>query len=216
LKCLISSQTSETHQDFQDNLERLQELLLDVKSDPLVQSDCPCTRSQKRTTRCLDCSFYGVSCNECFIDAHRNLPTHWAEVWDVERGFFIRHDISSLRSQGYATHLGHHGACCPSADKEVLFILVDTNGIHNTKFCFCNCAGAPDRVEQLMRVRMFPATMRRPTMAFTFNLLHQFHLHHLESKASAYDFIGALRRITDNAFAKDTPVGLNTWQLNSI
>ena len=62
-----------------------------------------------------------------------------------------------------------------------------------------------------MRARMFPATMRRPMMAFTFNLLHQFHLHHLESKASAYDFIGALRRITNNAFAQDMPVGLNTW-----
>ncbi|KAG5635468.1 hypothetical protein H0H81_011141 [Sphagnurus paluster] len=48
---------------------------------------------------------------------------------------------------------------------------------------------------------LFPATVRRPTTAFTFQVLKQFHLHHLESKESTYDFIGALRRLTDNVFA---------------
>ncbi|CAA7263853.1 unnamed protein product [Cyclocybe aegerita] len=41
-------------------------------------------------------------------------------------------------------------------------------------------------------------------MAFTLNVLHQFHIHHLEAKESAYDFIGSLRRLTDNVFASET------------
>jgi hypothetical protein len=68
-------------------------------------------------------------------------------------------------------------------------------------------------MEQLMRRRLFPATLKRPTMAFTFNVLHQFHLHHLESKESAHDFIGALRRLTDNAFAHEVSVSQMTAAL---
>ena len=50
-------------------------------------------------------------------------------------------------------------------------------------------------------------------MAFTFNVLHQFHLHHLESKESAYDFVGALRRLMDNAFAQGVSVSNMTEML---
>ncbi|KIM35704.1 hypothetical protein M413DRAFT_51930, partial [Hebeloma cylindrosporum] len=56
-----------------------------------------------------------------------------------------------------------------------------------------------------MRARLFPATMTQPTTAFTFRVLQQFHIHHLVSKESAYDFVGSLRRLTDNAFAHSTP-----------
>jgi len=51
-----------------------------------------------------------------------------------------------------------------------------------------------------MRAKLFPATMTQPTTAFTFQVLKQFHLLHLEGKLSAYDFIGALRRLSDTAF----------------
>jgi len=57
-----------------------------------------------------------------------------------------------------------------------------------------------------MRAELFPATMNQPTTAFTFRVLRQFHLHHLEGKESAYDFIGALRRMSDNAFPQRIPV----------
>ncbi|TFK35116.1 hypothetical protein BDQ12DRAFT_726248 [Crucibulum laeve] len=69
----------------------------------------------------------------------------------------------------------------------------EANPLLNTPYC----------VKQLLRAGLFPSTTLRPVMAFTFEVLDQFHLHHLESKESAYDFIGALWRLTDNAFAHD-------------
>ena len=148
-----------------------------------------------------------MSCIDCFINSHKNLPTHWAEVWDSDQGFFVRHDIAALQDDIASVNLGHHGHPCPSQYATNLkFTVVDINGVHQTKICFCSCQGFPIRPEQLMRAKLFPATMTQPTTAFTFQVLKQFHILHLEGKLSAYDFIGALRRLSDNAFPQRTAV----------
>lgn len=51
-----------------------------------------------------------------------------------------------------------------------------------------------------MAVQLFPATFRDPHMAFAFNLLHNFHVYHLETAEPAYDFIAALRHLTGGFF----------------
>ncbi|KAF8868425.1 hypothetical protein CPB84DRAFT_1696373 [Gymnopilus junonius] len=147
--------------------------------------------------RCYDCN-HPLSCSECFIDAHRHNRMHWAEVWNQEHGFF----------DGYAQHLGHNGLPCPMPDskEDLNFLIIDINGIHNTKICFCHCPGSEDRVIQLMRHRLFPASLQRPVAAFMFQLLHHFHLLHLESKATKYDYMGALRCLTDNVFTNEVSV----------
>ena len=61
-----------------------------------------------------------------------------------------------------------------------------------------------------MRARLFPATTRDTKTAFTFKVLKEFHLHNLESKKAAYDYLGAIRRLTDNAFTADVPVRFHT------
>lgn len=178
---------------------------------------CICGRG-KRSVCCSDCFGHTATCPECFISQHAAMPTHWAKVWIEESGFFARRDISLLRQGGFAIPLGHGGQPCPNPSTEdddaipegnhVTFLLVDSNGIHNTKVQFCGCHGKPDRVDQLLDFGFFPATIKRPTMAFSFSMLHQFHIHHLESKLSAYDYIGALRRLTDNVFTRDVSVSL--------
>ncbi|KAJ7304705.1 hypothetical protein DFH08DRAFT_825282 [Mycena albidolilacea] len=50
------------------------------------------------------------------------------------------------------------------------------------------------------------ATAKDPGTAFTFSVLKEFSLHNLESKKAAYDYLGALSRLTDNAFTADVPV----------
>jgi len=40
-------------------------------------------------------------------------------------------------------------------------------------------------------------------------MLRQAHLMNLESNTAMYDFVGMLRRLTDNAFAQETSVGLS-------
>ncbi|KAK7006975.1 hypothetical protein R3P38DRAFT_2554914 [Favolaschia claudopus] len=56
-----------------------------------------------------------------------------------------------------------------------------------------------------MRARLFPATMKETKSAFTFTVLKECHLHNLESKKASYDYMGALRRLTDNSFTADVP-----------
>jgi CxC2 like cysteine cluster associated with KDZ transposases len=189
-------------------MPHLLDLILDHSFDAAVGENCHCgTPGAKRTTRCHDCFFFLPSCSKCFILSHINLPSHWADVWNENKGFFVRHDVATLEPDIASINLGHNGLPCPSKHaSNLLFCLIATNGIHNTKIRFCFCQGSPNRTEQLMRARLFPATVTQPVMAFTFQVLQQFHLHHLESKESAYDFIGALRRLTDNAFPQRVSV----------
>ncbi|KAF8878036.1 hypothetical protein CPB84DRAFT_1852501 [Gymnopilus junonius] len=197
---------AEVLEGFEREMPRFLDIILSQESDPAIGQACPfCTHlGARRTTRCYDCD-HPLSCSECFISAHRHNCMHWAEVWDEHQGFFVRKDISKLRPGGYALHLGHSSETCPmpDSDSDLFFIVVHVNGIHNTKIRFCHCPGAGDRVAQLLHHRLFPATLDRPETAFTFQLLHNFHLHHLESKATKYDYMGALQRLTDNTFTNE-------------
>ena len=110
---------------------------------------------------------------------------------------------------GHVVSLGHRGARCPSVQLDtnsVNFIVVDTNGIHKTCFSFCGCIDHRTCVQQLMRAQLFPASMDQPTCAFSFGVLRDFHLQTLELKKSAYDYLGALRHLTNNAKPDDIPV----------
>jgi CxC2 like cysteine cluster associated with KDZ transposases len=175
------------------------------ESDECIGQPCGCNRLL-RTTRCTDCLQSATTCDLCFIEDHKNNPTHWAERWNGE--FFERCDISEL---GHVITLGHHGETCKCVDYKdqshlTSFILADVNGIHSTRLAFCRCTQSGDHVDQLLSARIFPASMVRPTTGFTFKLLETFHLDCLQSKKSAYDYIGALRRRTNNAFPDDVPV----------
>lgn len=169
---------------------------------------CLCGRAE-RTMRCTDCFQSAASCNQCFVMSHKNTPFHWANIWNGS--FFKRKDISELE---HTITLGHNGNRCPNVEyhesDSLKFIIVDTNGIHSTHICFCKCIGKATseyyKLDQLLEAGMVPASVKQPSLAFTFNVLKDFHLHTLESKKSAYDFVSALRRWTNNAFPMDVPV----------
>ncbi|KAJ7664648.1 hypothetical protein DFH06DRAFT_1392447 [Mycena polygramma] len=196
------TQNAQFLEDFRTHFEELGQYLLEYETDAAVGTACRCGQPDKIcTTQCHDCTGYQISCAQCFVEAHRQNPFHWAEVWDKLQGFFIRHDISKLE---HVIQLGHNGGTCPSPCGEQLFTVVDTNGIHSTRLAFCGCHELPpNKVKQLMRSRLFPATTRDPETAFTINMLKDFQLHNLESKKAAYDYLGAIRRLSDNAFTAD-------------
>ncbi|KAJ7460506.1 hypothetical protein B0H11DRAFT_1923908 [Mycena galericulata] len=180
------TQNGKPLEEFSDHFDELGSLLLEFEADELV-----------------GCLCYEMSCRACFVDAHLRNPFHWAEVWDTLQGFYVRHDISQLN---HVIQLGHHGKPCPSPCGRGMFTVVDNNGIHSTRLSFCGCFELPpNKSKQLMRARLFPATTREPQTAFTFNMLKQFQLHNLESKKAAYDYLGAIRRLTDNSFTADVP-----------
>ncbi|KAJ7924485.1 hypothetical protein B0H13DRAFT_1601526, partial [Mycena leptocephala] len=156
------------------------------------------------TIQCHDCTDYEMPCQSCFVETHIRNPFHWAEVWDFEQGFFVRHDISKL---GHTLQLGHRGKPCKTPIGERLFTVVDINGVHSCRLASCGCQEVvPNKIKQLMRARLFPVTTRDPHSAFTINLLKDFQLHNLESKKAAYDYLAAIRRLSDNSFTADIPV----------
>ncbi|KAJ7732066.1 hypothetical protein DFH07DRAFT_755417 [Mycena maculata] len=189
---------------FVSNFQGFLSLLFAGEFEPDIGKLCGCGLD-RCTVRCTDCFQAQPTCVRCFVSNHTNNPFHWVEEWNGS--YFVRKDLTEL---GYAITLGHHGDCCPQVDYDssesyIDFHLIDGNGIHHSKFVFCNCAAAGDRVQQLMQSRIFPASAARPTTGFTFNFMESSHLDVLESKKSAYDFIAALRRKTNNAFPQTVP-----------
>ena len=57
-----------------------------------------------------------------------------------------------------------------------------------------------------MHSQLFPATTQDPKTAFTFSVLKDFHMHNLQSKCGAFDYMLSLRRLTDNVFTNKVPV----------
>lgn len=201
----IAAQNAQLLEDFGGQFEVLAKLLLDYEADDLAGAQCACGRTGlMASTQCHDCTNYEMSCQTCFVETHIRNPFHWAEVWDAEQGFYVRHDISMLQ---HVIQLGHRGGPCSAPIGERLFTVADANGIHSTRLAFCGCQEQPpNKIKQLMQARLFPATTRDPHSAFTINLLKQFQLHNLESKKAAYDYLGAIRRLSDNSFTADVPV----------
>jgi hypothetical protein len=115
----------------------------------------------------------------------------------------VKHDISAL---GATIDLGHNGANCPNPKNNILFTIIETNGVHATRLSLCGCLEAGTKIDQLMHARLFPATMLNTKTAFTFKVLKEFHLHNLESKEAVYDYLRAIRRLTDNVFTEDVLV----------
>lgn len=204
-----------------DKLSSIQEHIISHEADAAVGVDCPCGRLDmsgartKATTKCMECSFSSPTCSYCFIETHVARFTHWAHVWNPAVGCFVRQDISRL---GHIINLGHGGAPCPhpTPGSDLFFHIVDVNGIHDTKLRFCNCQANIDRASQLLEHKLFPATMTRPTMAFTFHLLDFYNILHVEGKISAYDFIGSIRRMTDNSFTQIVTVRSIIYLLNFL
>ncbi|KAJ7801345.1 hypothetical protein B0H14DRAFT_2615380 [Mycena olivaceomarginata] len=196
------TQNGQLLDDFAEGFNNLGEYLLEREADDNTSLLCECSDSGKnRTTKCFDCAGYPAACSDFFVRAHLQNPFHWAEVWDPMAGFFVRHDISKLE---HITQLGHNGGPCKTPIGERFFTAVDGNGVHSTRLAFCGCKKQRvNEIRQLMRAGLFPATKKDPHTAFTINMLKEFQLHNFESKKAAYDYLGAIRRLSDNSFTAD-------------
>lgn len=86
------------------------------------------------------------------------------------------------------------------------FVVIDTNGIHSITLAFCNCELAQIRYIQLLRVRLFPATVLEPQCAATFNVLKDFQMLSFMSKVSAFEYYHSIARLMDNTGCDPPPV----------
>jgi hypothetical protein len=163
---------------------------------------------------------------------HRYNPFHHVEKWDGRR--FARDSLNVEAGEAHSspasvdettqqaslsllmqTHLASKGHLpCPNANPKRLdvrdFTIIDHNGFHNRRLQFCGCSRSDlEAWQQLIAVRLFPATFKQPRTAFTFTALKQFHIHSLTSKKSAYDYMKALCKLTDNASPDTITVSLS-------
>lgn len=112
--------------------------------------------------------------------------------------FFERHN---LRALGLRIQLNHPpGDYCPIVDTafKESFVIISLNGIFTVNLNFCNCTRRVAKTAQLLRARLFPATIVEPRTAATFEVLRLFQLLTFGSKVSGYEFYQSLVRLSSN------------------
>ncbi|KAK7027953.1 hypothetical protein VNI00_015036 [Paramarasmius palmivorus] len=195
-------------EEFRSKHDILMDYLLMHESDETLGEPCNCGRDT-RSCFCDQCQHLAPSCVECFIEAHHSNPWHWAQY--LIDGRIEQRDITQLKL-GYAITVGHPRSAAIECEnlksspcETRAFTVIHYNGIHQTNVFFCTCclADDADRFSKLLRSRIFPCSVQKPQVGVTFETMRQFHVHTLTSKKSAYDYVEALARLTNNAFPQD-------------
>ncbi|KIJ32916.1 hypothetical protein M422DRAFT_183880, partial [Sphaerobolus stellatus SS14] len=148
--------------------------------------------------RCPECFVRPLLCHQCIVQSHRHLPFHRTEVWNGK--FFAAAPLATLGSI-VSLHSGH--GLCPERPKAWYpqnLTVIDVNGVHDIKFCFCYCRTRLPILQQLLYAKLWPATISSPSTAFTFAALDDYHHHTLTSRKSAHDYWQTLCRKTSNGF----------------
>ena len=86
------------------------------------------------------------------------------------------------------------------------FVVIDTSGVHEVGLDYCGCRADVNETTQLLRFRLYPATIHSPNTATTFQCLHHFQLLSFESKCSVYEYFQTLVRESDNTGLKNVKV----------
>jgi hypothetical protein len=108
--------------------------------------------------------------------------------------------------------LGHPiGEKClnPERSTDDDFTVISAHGIQSTAIDFCGCGkSSQDHVIQLLRARLFPATIKYPKTAATFDCLETFEKLSYVSKISAFEYYHTLSRLADDTGTKTPKVSL--------
>ncbi|TFK17974.1 hypothetical protein FA15DRAFT_731679 [Coprinopsis marcescibilis] len=152
---------------------------------------------------CRLCFATQLRCKACVVKEHSTAPFHFVQEW---KGSHF--EPTSLKKLGLRVQLGHvPGQPCPrplcaTGDE---FVVVHIDGISQVGLDFCGCPSSPPHVVQLLRHRLFPATVTNPLTAATFNVLETFQMLSFTSKCTPYEFVRALVRRTNNSGMVNVP-----------
>ena len=193
-------------------------------------------QSEQGIFRCKECFSQDLLCRTCCFTIHRNMPLHHIEKWTGQffdttslnqEGFILHLGHGGEHCPASYAWRGQQGTQPGSSDEgegeddddEVLptgwegrdrrcLVIVDISGVHQLRINWCQCKTAAEPHIQLLRNRFFPASMKRPSTAFTFSLLDHFHIDSVECKTSASSFFSKLRRLTNSSSPHSVPVCL--------
>ncbi|KAI0066772.1 hypothetical protein BV25DRAFT_1867938 [Artomyces pyxidatus] len=158
---------------------------------------CTSCNEVEACTRCTDCIGSPLVCKACLCGAHQLEPFHRVQKWNGS--FFADY---SLARAGFILQLGHDGLSCPNPRPHTTTLtVIDITGIHKIYVKFCDCADSrtANNYIQVLRARLWPATVKRPRTATTLRTCKLFHALTLQGKTNAYDFWNALCRITNSS-----------------
>ncbi|EAU89527.1 hypothetical protein CC1G_02416 [Coprinopsis cinerea okayama7 len=178
-------------------------LRLEAPDNQSLCGSCGCELSTGEGFRCKACFSNVLHCQGCMVREHSRLPFHSAERWNGK--FFER---VSLMALGLRIQLGHpDGQRCPvpKRPRDDSFVIVHADGISSVGLDFCGCSSGGSHWVQLLRHRLFPATTAEPQTAATFHVLETYQMLAFTSKTSAYEFVRALERRTDNTGTQTVP-----------
>jgi CxC2 like cysteine cluster associated with KDZ transposases len=194
---------------------------LDGRGEHKNQLKCSGCSKEERQYRCQDCLGGSLFCADCIVNNHRSNIFHYIEVHDplFYARYMLIYSLKSwngtffervtLKSLNCRIQLGHPiGEPCflkyaASGDS---FVVIDTSGVHEVGLDYCGCGAGGNETTQLLRFRLYPATVHSPSTAATFRCLHHFQLLSFESKCSAYEYIQTLVRESDNTGLKNIKV----------
>lgn len=83
---------------------------------------------------------------------------------------------------------------------------MDVMGCHPTTVVECTCSGCLPFYEQLLCMKLFPATPIKPRTVFTFSVLREFQTANFAAKVTIWDFWSMIRRKTNNVRPGLVPV----------
>ncbi|KAF8188609.1 hypothetical protein K438DRAFT_1722560 [Mycena galopus ATCC 62051] len=158
----------------------------------------PCSCGQPAVYRCVDCFNVPMWCRACIVREHQYNPFHHIERWDGK--MFVRDALSKIYRM-FTFSCKHILTPTLASLAALTFTIGDHNGFHMAWIEFCQCLRPGDdaRWQQLLAVRLFPATFEQLQTAFTFTAMKQSHVHALASKKSAYNYVKALCQLSNNA-----------------
>lgn len=112
----------------------------------------------------------------------------------------------NLEGDGNYSGWDDYGNGLPKLKGPDVVLVGDTTGCHRMKVHVCKCANAPPDDIQFLQIGLFPASIKKPSTAFTFRLLDAFRVENLESKTAANSFWQKVVRTTSNVFPGSIPV----------
>ncbi len=187
---------------FLPHLDELQQFIMALEADENVGRGCAsCQMPGAANYRCCECFNASPICATCIVKQHQSHPLHRIQKWT---GTFF--DAHTLRELGLIMYLGHHRTPCRASFDTKELVFIHTNGIHRCLVQFCACRDAAANFQQLVLLRLFPATLKFPATVFTFDLLSTFHQLTLCSKITPYDYFDTLKKLTNNAFPQGVEV----------
>ncbi|KAG1844776.1 hypothetical protein F4604DRAFT_1937331 [Suillus subluteus] len=201
-------------------------ILLDLEK-PSEVLECQSCQIGDGKFHCLTCSGDQTLCHPCMVKTHQHLPFHKVQEW-TGKCF----EDKSLEELGFVWYMGHGGQPCPfsedpqawedmpvdaeagsvpmetfsSSTTTSTLTIIHSTGVFLHNIVWCGCPGSQRQQHlQLLKARLFPASITRPRTAFTFEVLDHFLIDALECKTSASSFFEKIRRMTNHSFPDTVP-----------